>query len=81
MNIQDKTLRTILAEHKQWVDSNGKEGAKADFSCLNLSYVNFSHIERAFRRGYSAGFTDGQDYINKYDTPAFETFLKEINND
>ena len=43
MSIQDKTLRTILAEHKEWADSNGKEGVRADFTGFDLRYADMSN--------------------------------------
>ncbi len=48
MNIQDKTLRTILAEHKQWVYSHGEEGVRADFSGLFLPKVDLSRANMRY---------------------------------
>ncbi len=70
INIQDKTLRTISAEHSQWVDSDGEEGVRADFSMINLSYVNLYKADL-----HKADLTE----VNLYKANLYKANLIEAN--
>lgn len=45
----EEELNKILEQHKLWLETNGNEGARANFSEADLEYVNFSgaNLERA----------------------------------
>jgi len=46
-------VREILSAHRKWVDSNGKEGARAELTKVNLQRWNFSNarLERSLLTG------------------------------
>ena len=52
-DISNKQLETILFEHKQWLESKGEEGARANLSNLDLRGIDLknSSLMRAILRG------------------------------
>lgn len=38
-------LNAILLEHKKWIETDGKEGKRADLSYMDLEYLDLSHAE------------------------------------
>ena len=43
----DDELRTILDRHRAWVESGGRDGARADLSNIDLSAVSFDRVNLA----------------------------------
>jgi uncharacterized protein YjbI with pentapeptide repeats len=46
----DEELRAVLAQHRRWVESNGREGARADLSERDLSGLDLSGVNLASAR-------------------------------
>jgi hypothetical protein len=42
--ITEEELKTILDQHTLWLDSNGKEGKRANLTCTNLSGANLTGV-------------------------------------
>ncbi len=56
--IHPELLRKILEAHRKWVESEGKEGERADLFEANLQGANLSgaNLQGADLRGYSSVF-------------------------
>jgi uncharacterized protein YjbI with pentapeptide repeats len=56
--ISPEELEKIFTEHKLWLDSDGKEGKKADLSSCDLRGVNISNVKLEIPTGYTQGLAD-----------------------
>jgi hypothetical protein len=60
--ITEEELKTILEQHKLWLDSNGKEGKRANLFGVNLTSANLSGADLAYANLAYANLTDAYLY-------------------